>query len=230
MNMDNDRELLELLQVKIWCERSGRNPKDFGQICCQSERNSATNSFAELEKKIRNCRACPLHTTRTKVVVGSGDQKAKLVLVGEAPGRNEDLAGEPFVGRAGKLLTSMLASIEIERHEVYICNVLKCRPPNNRDPSTTEVALCRQHLEDQLREINPRLILALGRVAGSFLIGCNLPLHVMRSNMHYYGTEQIPLLVTFHPSFLLRSPDYKKVAYGDLLRMKKIYLELLKKD
>jgi len=164
--------------------------------------------------RINQCQKCQLGQTRTNFVFGVGDPNADLVLVGEAPGKQEDLQGEPFIGRAGKLLDKILSAIELSRSQgVYICNVLKCRPPNNRDPLPSEVDQCEPYLIHQINLIKPRLIVALGRVAAKTLLKQDLPLKDMRSIKHdYYGT---PLVATYHPAALLRNQNLKPAAWED---------------
>ncbi|HCI15764.1 MAG: uracil-DNA glycosylase [Candidatus Marinimicrobia bacterium] len=165
-------------------------------------------------KQIHNCTRCALGDSRTEFVFGVGDPKASLVLVGEAPGEQEDLKGEPFVGRAGKLLDKILTAIDRSRQkDVYICNVLKCRPPKNRDPLPDEVAECEPYLIHQINLIQPKLIVALGRVAGKTLLNVDKPLKSMRGILHdYHGT---PLIVTYHPAALLRNPNWKPETWKD---------------
>ena len=159
-------------------------------------------------EQIHQCHNCALGNSRTQFVFGVGDPNASLVLVGEAPGEQEDLKGEPFVGRAGQLLDKILAAIDRSRQkDVYICNVLKCRPPNNRDPLAEEVSECEPYLIHQINLIQPKLIVALGRVAGKTLLNVDKPLKSMRGSLHdYHGT---PLIVTYHPAALLRNPNWK---------------------
>ena len=172
---------------------------------------SDLNNFC---KEICECQKCPLGTTRNKFVFGAGDPQANLMLVGEAPGAEEDRLGEPFVGRAGKLLDKILTAINRSRSkDVYICNVMKCRPPNNRDPLASEVEQCEPHLLKQIDIMRPKLIVALGRVAGKTLLKVEQPLKDMRGKLHdYFGT---PLIVTYHPAALLRNSGLKPVAWED---------------
>ena len=160
------------------------------------------------------CQECDLGKTRNSFVFGGGDPNADLMLVGEAPGKEEDSKGEPFVGRAGKLLDNILRAINKKRREgVYIANVLKCRPPNNRDPLPSEVKKCEPYLLRQIKIIKPKIIVALGRVAGKTLLKIDVPLKDMRSKIHdYNGT---PLIVTYHPAALLRNPNFKQPAWDD---------------
>lgn len=165
-------------------------------------------------KEICECQKCVLGATRNKFVFGVGDPQANLILVGEAPGAEEDRIGKPFVGRAGKLLDKILTAINRSRSkDVYICNVMKCRPPNNRDPLVSEVEQCEPYLLKQIEIMRPKLIVALGRVAGKTLLKVEQPLKDMRGKLHdYFGT---PLIVTYHPAALLRNPGLKPVAWED---------------
>lgn len=179
-----------------------------------------------LQARVSACQACGLHKTRTQTVFGVGNRQADLLIVGEAPGANEDRQGEPFVGRAGKLLDAMLKAIDLQRQDIYIANILKCRPPNNRDPNPEEVATCTPFLQQQMALLKPKLILAVGRIAAHFLLGTNVSLGKLRGQLHYYGEHKIPLIVTYHPAYLLRSPREKSKAYIDLLKAKEILNEL----
>ena len=180
---------------------------------------SFDNDLAAFEQEICTCQKCPLGQTRNKFVFGVGDPNASLLLVGEAPGAEEDRLGEPFVGRAGKLLDKILAAIDRNRHkDVYICNVLKCRPPNNRDPLRAEVDQCEPYLLHQIHLIKPKLIVALGRVAGQTLLNVDKSLKSLRNIFHdYHGT---PLMVTYHPAALLRNQDLKRPTWEDFKTIK----------
>lgn len=182
-------------------------------------------SLESFHRAIEGCQKCPLGQTRNEFVFGVGDPDADLVLVGEAPGAEEDRQGEPFVGRAGKLLDQILAAVDLNRQEgVYIANILKCRPPNNRDPQPAEVHECEPHLVKQLQLLQPKLIMALGRVAAQTLLRTSDSLSKMRGTFHdYHG---IPLLVTFHPAALLRNPQWKRPTWEDVQLMKKKLDEL----
>ncbi len=172
--------------------------------------------WPELEARVRACTACELHTTRTQTVFGVGNRQAQLMVIGEAPGADEDRQGEPFVGRAGQLLNSMLAAIGLKRDEVFIANILKCRPPNNRDPNPEEAAACASFLSQQLALVKPRVILAVGRVAAQNLLATDAAIGSLRGRMHHYGESATPLVVTYHPAYLLRSPLEKRKAWQDL--------------
>jgi uracil-DNA glycosylase family 4 len=164
------------------------------------------------------CTACTLHETRTHVVFGVGNPNADVMVIGEAPGFYEDQQGEPFVGRAGQLLNAMLEAIDLNREKVYIANILKCRPPNNRDPLPEEVELCTHFLEKQIALVQPKILLAVGRIAAHFLLKTKTSLSQLRGKFHSY--QNIPLMVTFHPAYLLRTPGDKGKAYQDLLLLK----------
>ena len=174
-----------------------------------------------LEAAVRQCTACELHRGRTQTVFGVGNRQARLLLVGEAPGAEEDRQGEPFVGRAGQLLNEMLAAIGLTRNEVYIANILKCRPPNNRDPRPEEAELCANFLHQQIALIQPRLILALGRIAAQRLLKTDTPLGKLRGRRHPHPDTGTPLVVTYHPAYLLRTPLDKRKAWQDLLFVRK---------
>lgn len=178
-------------------------------------KKEATPDLDGLKKAVASCTLCGLDKTRTQTVFGVGNPNADLMIIGEAPGFYEDQQGEPFVGRAGQLLTAMLQSIGFDRNKVYIANILKCRPPNNRDPDTQEVELCTPFLKKQIALIQPKFLLALGRIAGHFLLDTDQPLARMRGKIHQY--QNIPLLITYHPAYLLRNPADKAKAYEDLL-------------
>jgi len=167
------------------------------------------------------CRKCQLGSSRQSSVPGEGDPRAGLVVVGEAPGATEDETGRPFVGRAGQLLTEILRAIGLAREEVFICNVLKCRPPLNRDPEPLEVSACSPYLHRQLELIGPRVILAMGRPAAHALLGSNAALNELRGRVHRY--RGIPLIVTYHPAALLRNPHWKRPTWDDVRIARRIY-------
>ncbi len=182
-------------------------------------------TLGELERTIQNCQKCSLSKTRTHFVFGTGNIAAKLMLIGEAPGKDEDLQGEPFVGKAGQLLDKILTAIGFQRSEVYIGNVLKCRPPNNRDPLPEEIALCLPHLIRQLDIIQPKLILALGRIAAQALLKTSASLTQLRSEVLEF--KSIPLMVTYHPAALLRNPHWKISVWEDVQKLRKKYDEIV---
>lgn len=174
-----------------------------------------------LEAAVTGCRACGLCATRTRTVFGVGRRDADLMIIGEAPGADEDREGEPFVGRAGQLLTRMLAAIGFSREQVYIANVLKCRPPGNRDPHADEVLHCEGYLLRQVALVQPRVILAAGRIAAQQLLKTDVTVGRLRGRWFTFGPSAIPLRVTYHPAYLLRSPDQKARAWEDLTTIRR---------
>ena len=183
------------------------------------------SSLTVLKNDVINCKKCSLSNTRTNAVFGVGDFSASLMLVGEAPGEQEDLSGEPFVGRAGQLLDKMLAAIDRSReNDVFICNVLKCRPPENRDPKSDEINQCEPYLVNQIDLIKPKLIVALGRIAGKTLLGVDKSLKDMRKKIHNYHNSD--LIVTYHPAALLRNPNWKPYAWEDFKWIRSILEEV----
>ncbi len=171
-------------------------------------------SLDEHRAQICECQKCPLGATRTKFVYGVGSPTADLMFVGEAPGKNEDLQGEPFVGRGGQLLDKILGAIKLTRSEVYIANILKCRPPGNRDPQPEEMEHCFPYLKEQIAIVKPKLICSLGRISAQALLQTKLPLGKMRNQWHFY--QGIPLRVTYHPAALLRNPNFKRGCWEDM--------------
>ena len=196
-------EYLEAMGVQPWVARDAVVPVD-------------APDWAELEQMVSGCTLCGLQESRTRTVFGVGNRNADWLVIGEAPGADEDRQGEPFVGRAGQLLTEMLFAIGLQREDVFICNILKCRPPGNRNPSTEEVDFCHAWLQRQIELIDPRLILAVGGVAANGLLGLNEKVGALRGKVHSYGEQEIPLVVTYHPAYLLRSPLEKRKVWKDL--------------
>ena len=176
----------------------------------------AAMDAVRLREAILGCTACGLCETRTRAVPGVGHMAADLLVIGEAPGQEEDRRGEPFVGRAGQLLDRMLAAIGLDRQTVYITNVLKCRPPNNRDPRPEEVRACAGYLRRQIELIGPRAILSVGRISSQSLLETDRPIGRLRDAWHRYGPQDTPLRVTYHPAYLLRSPGQKRSSWADL--------------
>lgn len=176
--------------------------------------------WSELKSTVQSCTACPLRAGCTQTVFGVGDEKANWLLVGEAPGAEEDRQGEPFVGQAGKLLDNMLAALALRRGEnVYIANVLKCRPPGNRNPEPAEVAACAPHLKRQIALLQPKLIVAMGRFAAQTLLNTDATIGSLRGSAHAY--LGVPLIVTYHPAYLLRNLPDKAKAWADLVFARK---------
>ena len=174
--------------------------------------------WPELEAAVGGCIACPLHRTRHRTVFGAGARDADWMVIGEGPGANEDRQGEPFVGRAGRLLNSMLFALGLAREEVFITNTVKCRPPDNRDPEPAETEQCGPFLDRQIELVAPRVILAVGRVATQTILGTSAPLGRLRGREHPYprGARRVPVVATYHPAYLLRRPLDKRAAWEDL--------------
>jgi DNA polymerase len=181
------------------------------------------DALARLEARIQGCARCKLSKGRATIVFGSGNPQAGLVAIGEAPGAEEDVQGKPFVGRAGQLLTKMLESVGLSRDEVFICNIVKCRPPGNRNPESDEIAACEPFLMEQLAAIQPKVILALGNFASQTLLKTREPIGKLRGRLHQY--HSMVLVPTFHPAFLLRNPgqEYRRMAWDDLKLARREY-------
>lgn len=184
-----------------------------------------SSPWESLQQCVAHCTACPLHLTRTQTVFGTGSHQAKLMIIGEAPGFYEDQQGKPFVGCAGQLLTAMIKAMGYTRDEVYIANILKCRPPNNRDPNAEEVATCTPFLQQQIALLQPQLLLAVGRIAAHYLLDTKKTLESLRNKIHTFGERQTPLIITYHPAYLLRNPADKRKAYADLQFIQKTLVE-----
>lgn len=175
----------------------------------------SSTSLESVREELGDCRRCNLSKTRTNIVFGIGNPQARLIFVGEGPGEDEDLQGEPFVGRAGQLLTKMIEAMGLKREDVYICNVVKCRPPGNRQPQPDEILTCRPFLEKQIDTIKPEIIVALGTHAAQTLLDTPEKISALRGRFHRYRNN-ILLMPTFHPSYLLRSPEKKKEVWEDM--------------
>lgn len=211
----NKRKYLSGMEIDVWRSRASKNTSQ------KKESASVANSWQELEDQVKNCDRCDLSLTRTNVVFGTGDKLARLLVIGEAPGATEDQQGKPFVGRAGMLLTAMLAAIGLNREqEVFIANIVKCRPPNNRDPLPIEVNCCTPYLCKQIELLKPKLIVAVGKVAAHFLLNTDQSMAALRSKLHKHEPTQTPLIITYHPAYLLRSPREKAKAYVDWQQIK----------
>jgi DNA polymerase len=199
--------LAEMGLAPLWRLRKRRSPVE-------------ADGWIPLKNAVSTCTACGLHKTRTQTVFGVGDEAADWMLIGEAPGAEEDRLGDPFVGQAGRLLDNMLAAIDLARgHNVYIANVLKCRPPGNRNPEPEEVAKCTPHLLRQIELVKPRLILAMGRFAAQTLLNTDASIASLRGKVHRYAG--VPLIVTYHPAYLLRTLPDKAKAWQDLVFARK---------
>lgn len=219
---------LDAMGIQTWRARgvagsagartSAANPQDgaLSYASANMDDDVATLDWQPLAARVAVCTRCELHTTRTQTVFGVGNQDADWLIVGEAPGADEDVQGEPFVGRAGQLLNAMLFAIGLKREQVYIANILKCRPPGNRDPRPEEVLCCESYLFRQIELLQPKIILAVGRIAAQNLLKTDTPIGKLRGQVHRLGAKQIPVVVTYHPAYLLRSPTEKRKAWADL--------------
>jgi uracil-DNA glycosylase family 4 len=180
------------------------------------DRGPLAGDWPGLREQVAGCTACDLCKTRTQTVFGVGNTQPEWLIIGEAPGAEEDRQGEPFVGRAGQLLNAMLLAVGRPRETVFIANILKCRPPGNRDPKPEEVARCLPFLQQQIQLLKPRMLLAVGRIAAQNLLATDAPLARLRGKLHHFGEAQTPLVITYHPAYLLRSPADKRKAWEDL--------------
>jgi uracil-DNA glycosylase len=217
------RELIlaEMGLAPIWRLRRRESPEE------KPSAGGPSQAWVELRQAVSGCTACSLHKARTQTVFGVGDENADWMLIGEAPGAEEDRLGDPFVGQAGRLLDNMLAAIDLKRGEnVYIANVLKCRPPANRNPQPEEVAKCTPHLLRQIELVSPKLILALGRFAAQTLLNTDASIASLRGKLHRYAG--VPLIVTYHPAYLLRTLPDKAKAWEDLVFARKTMATLQK--
>ncbi len=205
------RAYLQAMGIDVWLPRDAAEPEASG-----SEDHVAADglNWDELRQCVSDCTRCELAESRTQTVFGVGNRSADWLIVGEAPGAEEDRRGEPFVGRAGKILDEMLRAIGESRDSVFMANILKCRPPNNRDPQPEEAAACRAYLERQIALVQPKIILAMGKIAAQNLLGSDEPVGRMRGRA--YDLNGIPLVVTYHPAYLLRSPSQKHKSWSDL--------------
>ncbi len=228
---------LRAMQVDVWLEGS-RSPQAPVATAAGAPNSvetvaplatddaDAAKALAELEAVVSGCRRCELHGGRTRTVFGSGEPRARCMIIGEAPGAEEDARGEPFVGRAGQLLNAMLRAIGMSRDTVYITNIVKCRPPKNRDPKPEEMLACSPYLSQQIGLVKPRVILAVGRVAAQHLLGSTTAIGRMRGQSYFYEKcddgARIPIVVTYHPAYLLRSPLEKRKSWEDLGRVRQV--------
>lgn len=221
---------LELLGIERWQLRGMRAPAGAAAPAADTAAPPAGDTWERLAADVAACTACGLHATRTQTVFGVGDRRAEWLVIGEAPGAEEDRKGEPFVGRAGQLLDAMLLAIGLPRERVFIANVLKSRPPNNRDPRPDEVAACLPFLLRQIALLQPRILLVVGRIAAQNLLGTQETIGRLRGRVHHFGAERIPTVVTYHPAYLLRSPAEKRKAWEDLKLARRVHRELPPRD
>jgi DNA polymerase len=201
-------------------EEDGKGERFEAKVTVKAGIGKASLPLDGVREELGECTRCPLHRTRRNLVFGEGSAKARLVFVGEAPGEEEDNQGRPFVGRAGQLLTKIINAMGLKREEVYICNILKCRPPANRNPKEDEIATCEPFLLKQLEAINPAIICALGTFAAKTLLRTESTISAIRGRFHdYHGRKLMP---TYHPAYLLRNPDAKKLVWEDVQKIMKI--------
>jgi uracil-DNA glycosylase family 4 len=230
MDSERRRDYLQTLGIDLWVPRLPAAVAPPGALAPAAAvparpAASADAAWAQLRQEVRECTRCPLHLTRTQGVFGVGPQRCDWLVIGEAPGAEEDRRGEPFVGAAGQLLDAMLKAIGLDRaSNVYIANVLKSRPPGNRDPKPEEVAACLPFLERQIILLQPKILLAVGRIAAQNLLATDTPLGRLRGQLHRFGAT--PLVVTYHPAYLLRTPSDKRKAWEDLKFARSVYQEL----
>jgi DNA polymerase len=229
------REYLEAIGIDVWVPRTAPVPEPAApqpepQLPAPqlpAPAGEASERWQALRAEVLQCTRCPLHLTRTQGVFGVGPQRSDWLVIGEAPGAEEDRRGEPFVGAAGQLLDAMLRAIGLDRaRNVYIANVLKSRPPGNRDPKPEEVAACLPYLVRQIALLQPKIMLAVGRIAAQSLLGTDAPLGRLRGRVHHFGELNTPLVVTYHPAYLLRSPGEKRKAWEDLKFARNLYQQL----
>lgn len=230
----NPNELADQLQffrdigvdsLSLWKDQTA-SPIAVPQIAISNETTPMPEEIVTLDSiraEIGDCQRCKLAPKRTNIVFGSGNPNAELVFVGEAPGFDEDQQGLPFVGRAGQLLTKIIESISLKREDVYICNVLKCRPPENRNPEPDEVAACNPFMKKQLAAIRPKIVCCLGTFAAQTVLQTVAPISKLRGK--FYDMDGMRIIATFHPAYLLRSPDKKREVWED---MKQIRAELFR--
>jgi uracil-DNA glycosylase len=234
---------LEAMGVEVWVRRPGQALAEPGAATVEEtwpesipepqagapqepDSGDAANAWESLRAEIVSCTRCSLYKTRTQGVVGVGPRRTDWMVIGEAPGAEEDRKGEPFVGRAGQLLDAMLRAIGLDRRtNVYIANVLKSRPPGNRDPKPEEVAACLPYLMRQIALLRPKLMLAVGRIAAQNLLSTDMPLSRLRAKVHHFGELNTPLIVTYHPAYLLRTPADKRKAWEDLKFARSVFRE-----
>ena len=222
---------LDAMGIRVWVRRHAACQPDLSMPGAIENSASLPESGARPESpdweglaaQVAACKRCPdLVANRTQTVFGVGDYKAELMVIGEAPGADEDRQGEPFVGRAGKLLDSVLRAAGFPRPTVYIANILKCRPPNNRDPEPDEAIACAGYLRRQIELVGPKAILVVGRVAAQNLLETKQPTGRLRGDVHSYADTHIPVIVTYHPAYLLRSPAKKREVWKDLRLIKRV--------
>jgi uracil-DNA glycosylase len=230
MDRERQRQYLEAIGIELWVARGAEPVPAAAPAAIPGPATAARSdegTWEALRREVAACTRCALHATRTQGVLGVGPKRCDWLVIGEAPGAEEDRRGEPFVGAAGQLLDAMLRAIGLDRRSnVYIANVLKSRPPNNRDPKPEEVAACLPYLMRQVALLQPKIILAVGRIAAQNLLGTEASLARLRGQVHRFGELNIPLVVTYHPAYLLRTPADKRKAWEDLKFARGLYQRL----
>jgi uracil-DNA glycosylase family 4 len=233
MNGTYQQQYLKEIGITVWSERElvsiEATPTDIKHVSEENKplRKELGQELSHLANQVEACDQCELHKSRTQTVFGVGNKNADWLIVGEAPDADEDFKGEPFVGRAGKLLNAMLFSMGLQRQEVFIANILKCRPPKNRDPKINEVEACEKYLRQQIALIKPKIILALGRIAAQNLLKLDTPIGKMRGNSYLYPDTNLPVVVTYHPAYLLCFPREKRKVWQDIKFAQDTYRELV---
>ena len=241
MNRELRAEYLQAIGIDVWLPRirvdvtpgaahgevAATSPAEAAAPLATGRSEHSVGPWEALREEVMRCTRCALHATRTQGVFGVGNPRAEWMVIGEAPGAEEDRRGEPFVGRAGQLLDAMLRAIGLSRAQnVFIANVLKSRPPNNRDPRPEEVGACLPYLRRQIELVRPRLLLAVGRIAAQNLLGTEESLSRLRGRVHTFGELNTPLVVTYHPAYLLRNPADKRKAWEDLKFARSVFRQL----
>jgi len=221
--MPHDPEIIDLTK-RYFSQQAELYGKNF-YVEPQMFFSDAAPSLHDFFLEIKDCQKCALSRSRTNFVFGTGNPDANLMCIGEAPGQEEDIKGEPFVGAAGQLLDRILAAIGFERQEVYIANIVKCRPPQNRDPEPEEAETCLPYLQKQIEMIQPKLILALGRVAAQCLLKTDESLNELRGKTHRFQSANV--LVTYHPAALLRNQQWKRETWEDVKKLRRLYDEMV---
>jgi len=207
--LKNRKDTLQKIGIDVYHHRKKDSEKNLN--------GDQPDVWKVLEKNVSSCQQCSLHESRTQTVFGVGDINADWLFIGEAPGKDEDIKGEPFVGRAGRLLNEIIFASGLSRESVFIANILKCRPPNNRDPKQEEVESCFVYLKKQIELINPKIIIAVGKIAAQQLLDTDQTMADLRGSTHFFGENNIPLVVIYHPAYLLRSPTQKSKVWSDIL-------------
>ena len=209
------RYYLESMGIQVWDDVNAEVP-----AMLEPQPVAGLDVWKTLQQTVTTCTLCELHQSRTQTVFGVGNQHADVLVIGEAPGHDEDAQGEPFVGPAGELLTAMLLAINLKREDIYIANILKCKPPNNRDPEASEIESCSQYLRQQIVLIQPKAIFAVGRVAAQALLNSTETISSLRGEQHSY--EGVPLIASYHPAYLLRKPTEKRKSWEDLQALQRL--------